>query len=811
MDNIRFEYHSARSEKARIAACFNKFWIVSLIIATVFILAAGIALLITRSAIGWALIGFSVVPAMIVQWYNGELHHLPINSDPHSIDDVMSGTVLGRLSKQPTPHEVAEVVSSLPGGQFMAVRFGIGAGFLKELTADGSYTIQDLWQVAWSIRNQTGSENISAAVLAAALVHCHPNNRVLLNHLQLEMEDLIYGVEWYVYLRDLIKSGRQPKRTGGLARDWSFGWTPLLDRYGDNISRRLGVGSLSSSILAPHKDSVNQLIDIFSKNGRQAIALVGPEGVGKTEIVRDFASRLLDATSVIPKTLRFRQVFMLDASTLIAAASDRGGLERLIPRLMNEAYGAKNVIICLDNAQLFFQDGIGSVDIANVLRPIIQAGNLRIILAMDEQNLLKIGQSNPDIINALTRVNVTEPSRMQTIGVMEYQTIFYEFENNVTYMYQALVEAYKLGDRYMYDMVMPRKALKLLELAAHYSNKGLVTAESVRQAIEQTLNVKVGVANTDIERDKLLNLENLIHQHMINQTRAVQVVSDALRRARAGVRNQNRPIGTFLFLGPTGVGKTELAKALANVYFDGADHIVRLDMNEYTTAADVQRMIADGADNANSLTAMVMKQPFSVVLLDEIEKAHPDVLSTLLQMLDEGVMRDIKNREISFRDVIVIATSNAGADRIREYIERGYDLGQFEDKFTDELINSKQFRPEFLNRFDEIVIFRPLKKPELLQVVELMLVDVNKTLAQQKVSVNVTADAKSYLVEAGYDPRLGARPMRRIIQRAVENTVAKRMLSGDVEPGSVIEISLDEVKQIIESKNQADQIAGTNS
>jgi ATP-dependent Clp protease ATP-binding subunit ClpA len=320
------------------------------------------------------------------------------------------------------------------------------------------------------------------------------------------------------------------------------------------------------------------------------------------------------------------------------------------------------------------------------------------------------------------------------------------------------------------------------------------------------MDIKVGVASGEAEREKLLNLEDLIHRRMINQTRAVGVVSDALRRARAGVRNPNRPIGTFLFLGPTGVGKTELAKALADVYFGGENRIIRLDLNEFVRSDDVSRLIADGADDPSSLTAQAMKQPFSVVLLDEIEKAHPLVLTTLLQLLDEGILRDIKNREVSFRDAIVIATSNAGADRIREYIERGYQLEQFEKQFVDELINTNQFKPEFLNRFDEIVTFRPLSKAELMQVIDLILAGINKTLALQKVTVNVADDAKQLLVDRGYDPRLGARPMRRIVQRAVENTVAKQMLSGAVAPGSTIQISLDQVQQILGSEQQASAI-----
>jgi ATP-dependent Clp protease ATP-binding subunit ClpA len=261
-----------------------------------------------------------------------------------------------------------------------------------------------------------------------------------------------------------------------------------------------------------------------------------------------------------------------------------------------------------------------------------------------------------------------------------------------------------------------------------------------------------------------------------------------------------------MFLGPTGVGKTELAKALADVYFGGEDRLVRLDMNEYVSNDDVMRLIADGADEPASLTAKVMKQPFSVVLLDEIEKAHPNVLTTLLQLLDEGILRDIRGREVSFRDAIIIATSNAGADRIREHIERGIDIEKFENQFVDELIESNLFKPEFLNRFDEIIMFKPLKKQELIQVVDLIIKEVNKTLELQKIAVTVTDDAKQYLVDAGYDPRLGARPMRRVVQRAVENTVANQLLSGDVEAGGTVQITLEQVESLVSSKNTADDI-----
>jgi len=809
MSDIRFNYHSARSQKARIAVKFSDTKIKLMSALSIFLALSGIAMIIFKIPLGWSLIGFSVIPAMIAEWYRGELHHLKLPKNIDSMDDILSGRVLGYLSENPSPQEIATIVGVLPGGYFFAARFGIGAKFLQEISSNNPDDIQSVWNEAVRLLAKTDSKNVSDVILLVALVKCSPNYQSIINHLQLDYEDLIKGIEWYNYLRYLIEQHRQPKRTGGIARDWSFGWTPLLDRFGINVSGQISLHNTPLIQLAAHKESLEKLIDIFSKRGRQNAVLVGPLGAGKTEIVTAFASKLIDASSKIPNELKFRQVFILDAGSLIAAAPDRGGLENLVPRILSEAYNAKNIIICLDNAQLFFEEGIGSVDISNILIPILNAGNLRMILTMDDQQYLKISQRNPEIVKSVNKVIVEAADKDETISVMQDKAIVIEFQNQVTFMYQAIQEAYRLGERYVYDLAMPGRALKILESAAHYSENGLVTAESVRKSLEKTMDIKVGTARSDGEKEKLLNLESLIHERMINQSRAVEVVSDAIRRARTGVRNQDKPIGTFLFLGPTGVGKTELAKSLAAVYFNGEENIIRLDMNEYVQSSDVKRLIADGSKNPNSLTASVIKKPFSVILLDEIEKAHPDVLSTLLQTLDEGVMRDEKNRGVSFKDAIIIATSNARADRIREYIDRGYDISQFEDQFVDELISSNQFKPEFLNRFDEIVVFRPLNKSELMQVVDLMLVNVNKTLSLQKISVEVDVDAKKYLIEAGYDPRLGARPMRRVVQRAVESTVAKMMLSGTAESGQVIKLKLEDIKSIIDKKIAVDDMTAT--
>ena len=797
MEDLRLDHGSVRAHEARFGVLAGGFVARVLIWLAWLLIIAGVVVIILEGwSVGWLAIGLAAVPYMFHKFYRLHVIRLPVGKG-NSIDALLAGDVLGRLSVEPTVREIAEAVGRTPSGQFMGVRFGITPSLLTTLAESDTADTRTLWKIANDIREQNGFPLITGSILAVAIVRSFPGYETVLAQVHLDDTDLDEGIRWQQHLLDLVDIHATPRRTGGIARDWSFGWIPLLERFGQNISQQIGVGSRLLTVdVAMHAQAIDQLVDTFGSGGRQNAVLVGQTGAGKTTIIHAFAERLLDAGATVPESLKFRQVFILDSSALIAAAPGRGELEGLVMRILNEAYAAKNIILCLDNAQLFFSEGVGAVDLSNVLQPILEAGNLRVILSMDEQKYLEIGQRNPGLVNALNRINVAPADRAESMIIMQEQLIITEVRRHVTYMYQAIKESYRLGERYVHDLAMPGRALKLLESAASFNESGLVTMNSVQRAIESTLDVKVSVASDGAERERLLNMENLIHERMVNQTRAVSVVSDALRRARAGVRNQNRPIGTFLFLGPTGVGKTELSKALADVYFGGEGKMIRIDLNEYVQSSDVTRLIADGASDSTSLTAQVMKQPFSVVLLDEIEKAAPEVLATLLQLLDEGILRDERNREVSFRDAIVIATSNAGADRIREYIERGYRVEQFEQQFVDELINTNQFRPEFLNRFDEIVVFRPFTKEELIQVLDLILAGVNKTLEPQKVSVEVDDEAKQLLVEKGYDPRLGARPMRRVVQKAVENTVAKQMLSGQVNPGDVIHIDAEQVGQI---------------
>lgn len=798
----RLDYGSLRSQKARFTVRFGEIWHVLVGLAGISLIAVGIWLFIEKQAIGWLIMSLAGPLAMLTIWWQGDLKTMEISEAPKTIDDVMTADVLGHLDKNTTPKQLAQIVSETRAGQFLAVRLGITPNFLSNISSEDRSEMEDIWRSSIQIWQETNSPKITGAIVAAALVQQFPNHDGLLANLKIDFQDIKQGVIWYERIKELIWQFKQkPLRTGGIARDWSFGYTPLLNRFAQNLSLQVS-GGLITTKLDAHQSALDQMLSIFGSGGRQNVALVGMDGAGKSTVVASFAEMLISGHESVSSNLLYQQVFLLDASSLISAASGRGELEGLVGRILGEAYSSKNVILCLDNAQLFFEEGVGSVDLSNLLLPILEAGKLRVIFTMDQQRYLQISQRNTKLVSALNNIMIEPSSPDETIKIMRDQLIGFEHRHDVIYMYQALAEAYRVGDRYVQDLAMPGRALKILESAANYpQGKKLITAQSVDEAVEKTMGIKIATASTNEEREKLLNLENLIHQRMINQTRAVNVVSDAIRRARAGVRNPNKPIGTFLFLGPTGVGKTELSKALADIYFGGEGNLIRLDLNEFVKADDVGRLIADGANDPMSLTAQVQKRPFSVVLLDEIEKAHPQVLTTLLQLLDEGILRDEKNRDISFRDAIVIATSNAGAERISEYIERGYQLEQFEQTFINELISSNLFRPEFLNRFDEIVLFKPLGKEELMKVVDLILASVNKTLAPQKIQVMVEGEGKKILVDAGYDPRLGARPMRRIIQRTVENIMAKQMLAGTVAPGSTTIITAEQISAILQENN----------
>lgn len=796
-DRLTIDLGCARAHKARFARAFDPRWfrVFVRITAVTCLLLWVIIVFVGHNTLGYIFLGLVGLLAAPLLWFYGELDHLAVAASAQpGVHDVLERNVMARITDHTTPQELVMMVSKLPGGYFFGSRFALGQDFLQQITGQ-HVSLDTIWQQALSLMQHLNLQQIDSALLVAAIVMSLPDADMLLATLELDSDDLITGVLWYEHIHDTIRVHTERKNYGGIGRDLSFGWAPLLNRVGYNITRGIESGAFVNRSVPAHNEVIDQALHVLAQPGRRNVALVGEVGVGKTTIAHSLAGQLIDAKLVSPDNLRFNQVISLDAGHLISIAKGRGELEGLLSRLVGEAIMAKNIILFLDEAQLFLQDGTGSVDLSNLLLPVLEGGALKLIISLTDQNWLRLGQANPGLAQLLNRVIVKPLDEPGTMQVVEDSVLLLEAKNNVVYMRQAMQEAYKLANRFIHEQAMPGKAIRLLEAAAGFAEqKHFITARSVQQAVEKSFDVRVQTADTAEERDTLLNLEDKIHERMINQTHAVKLVSDALRRARAGVRNEGKPIGTFLFLGPTGVGKTELSKALAAVYFGGEEKMVRVDLNEFSRPEDTNRLLAIGATDPYSLCAQIAKQPFSVVLLDEIEKAHPNVLNLLLQMLDEGTLRDAENKSISFRDAVIIATSNAGADKIRAHIDAGEQLEQFEKQFVDELIDDQLFRPEFLNRFDEIILFRPLTPQELTQVVDLLIASLNKRLAAQKVTVTLTQEAKVLLANTGYDPRLGARPLRRVVQRVVENLVAQRMLQGNVASGQQIQIDAPEIQ-----------------
>jgi ATP-dependent Clp protease ATP-binding subunit ClpC len=531
-------------------------------------------------------------------------------------------------------------------------------------------------------------------------------------------------------------------------------------------------------------------------NGAGSVSLIGELGAGKTTAVYAFADRLIDDQNV-PKSLKNHQVVSIDAPTLLSQARGRGELEGLMIRVFNEASRAKNIILFLDDAEVFFEQGESSVDLSNIILPILDSGSVRIIFAMTPKQWQALSAHSSNVASKFHPLQVQPAEEEQTLHMLRDQSIFVESQKKVVFTHQALKEAYKLGSRYDDAQVMPGAALSLLKSAAPLARSGLVTEETVQSAIEASKGVKIKQAEGD-ESSSLLNLESDIKKYVISQNQAISAISNSLRRARSGVGNPDRPVGTFLFLGPTGVGKTELSKALAKVYFGDEKSMIRVDMNQYINSTDAERLITPMQGESLGFLGEVRKKPFSVILLDEIEKADRSVTNLLLQMLDEGFMTDTNNKKVSFKDAIIIATSNAGADEIRRMIDAGEDVVKLQTKLVDLVIERGIFAPEFVNRFDEIVVFKPLTPTELVQVIDLIIGGINKTLDKQKVKVEVSDQAKQWLVEKGYDAKLGARPMRRVAQKYIENIIAKKLLDKSTISGGIISLDVKDF-EILES------------
>ena len=632
---------------------------------------------------------------------------------------------------------------------------------------------------------------------------------------------------------------------GGEAREPASP-TPTLDEYSRDLTEAAREGKLDPVI--GRAEEVETTIEILSRRTKNNPVLIGDPGVGKTAIVEGIAQRIVN--DEVPETLAGKRVLQLDLAGLVAGTQYRGQFEERLKQVIDEIReNSEDAIVFIDELHTVVGAGAaeGSMDASNMLKPALARGELRVVGATTIDEYRKNIEKDAALERRFQPVLVSEPSVDDTIEILRGLKDRYEAHHRVKITEEAIVAAAELSDRYISGRFLPDKAIDLVDQASArvrlrsktkpVDTKELegeigrlkrekdqavsaedfekaqdlkgqiqesqdrleavkggrqpvaeVTAEDIAEVVSRATGIPVSQL-TQAERERLMRLEEQLHERVIGQDEAVGAIAEAIRRARAGLGDPNRPIGSFLFLGPTGVGKTELARTLAEALFGDEAAMVRIDMSEFQERHTVSRLVGAppgyvGYEEAGQLTESVRRRPYSVLLLDEIEKAHPDVFNILLQILDDGRLTDAQGRTVDFKQTVIIMTSNMGADRIQAHSRRKESFAELREDVMK--IVRSHLRPEFINRIDEIILFKALTREQIAQVARLILEQTQRRLHAQDIEVEFTDAAVDLIADEGYDPEFGARPLRRVIQRRVDNELAGMVLGGSLNPGDKV-------------------------
>lgn len=546
-------------------------------------------------------------------------------------------------------------------------------------------------------------------------------------------------------------------------------------------------------------NETEQVVRILSRKTKNNPVLIGEPGVGKTAIVEGLVQRIVSGN--VPKCLKDKVIYSLDLGSLMSGTKMRGELEERAKEIFDELRTKKGqVILFIDEIHSIIGMGSDSgVDIGNMMKPFLSRGNMSCIGATTLDEFRKNIEKDSSFTRRFRSVMVDPPNVEDTINILRGLRSSYEDFHEVAIEDESIVTAANLSHRYISERFLPDKAIDLIDEACATSrindeDDKIVGEDDIASVVSRWTGIPVN-RMTEEEGEKILNLDVELHKRLVGQDEAVQLVSESMIRNRSGIKDPNRPIGSFIFLGPTGVGKTELAKTLAESMLDSEQNIIRVDMSEYMEKHSVSRMIGSppgyvGHEAGGQLTEAVRRKPFSVILFDEIEKAHPDVFNVLLQVLDDGRITDGQGKTVDFKNTIIIMTSNIGSQHLLTGI--GND-GQIKDAARDKVMTELQrgFRPEFLNRVDDIVLFKPLSRENIKVIVELLLNDIRKRLEDRFIGLEITEEAKSYVANVAYDPIYGARPLKRYLSGTLETKIGKALLSGQIKNGETITVTAD--------------------
>ncbi|MBU4299343.1 ATP-dependent Clp protease ATP-binding subunit [Patescibacteria group bacterium] len=576
-------------------------------------------------------------------------------------------------------------------------------------------------------------------------------------------------------------------KLGSIGKDWAAGYTPTLDRFSADISQFMKNKNFPK--IVGHKNEILRIERILARQQDNNVLIIGEPGSGRKSLIEALAVKSSLGQSM--PEVNYKRVVQLDLPSLLAQTGGSGECESILDIIFREVISAGNIILVIDDFHNFV-GGItrpGVIDISGALMPYLPLSGFQIAAITTYEGLHKTIELNSSLLNLFEKVEVAGISEEETLIVLEDLALFLEYKHKKFVSYLALRDIIRYCSKYLPFAPFPEKAIRLLDEAVTHivqQKEKILLPKHIAKVFSEKIQIPVGEIEAK-EKEILLKLEELIHQRIVNQEEAVKEICAALRRARAEISARDKPMGSFLFLGPTGVGKTETSKALAEFYFGSEKKMVRLDMSEFQQVKDISRLIGSSGEEG-LLTTAIRENPFSVILVDEIEKTHPNILNLFLQVLDEGFLTDGLGRKTTFRETIIIATSNAGYQLILEAIEKKSDWLEVKPKLLKELFEKGIFRPEFINRFDAVVIFKPLDKNNLIKIAELMLTKIKKGLAEKEIEFIITEPLKEKIVELGYDPKFGAREMKRVIQDKVENILALAILSGTIKKGDRIEI-----------------------